>query len=303
MKLLRVLLVICLCLYLVHISKDEHHRVSSTNQINSVEKIIGVLPPNLTIHIDSKVVNVRTQELGLYVAQNLTVSANHTELNKKLTALGADTKKSSIILLTEVAHGNTNIYLVSKPAAPKPPAPKPQIVPAVPDYVAPTAPVGHTPHTYTYCVATRGVDPSNLPELQAKLASVYSDARGWSLGGINTFVPSTGGCNLTVWLTAADQMPSFGAICDSMWSCTVYPNVILNFDRWRYASPAWTGGGGNLDDYRTMVINHETGHWLGFGHRFCSGAGQLAPVMQQQSISLQGCALNPWPLEYEKAAL
>ena len=303
MKLLRVMLVIGLCVYLVHNSNAHNGQVSPNNRINSVAKIVGVLPPSLTIHIDSKVVNVRTQELGLYVAPNLTVSANRAALNKKLSALGADSKKSSSKLLNEVAQGKTNIYLIAKPPEPMPPAPKPQIVPSVPDYIAPAAPAGHTPHTYTYCVATRGVDPSYLPELQAKLASVYSDARGWSLGGINTFVPSAGGCSLTVWLTAADQMHSFGAICDSMWSCTVYPNVILNFDRWRYASPAWTGGGGNLDDYRTMVINHETGHWLGFGHRFCSGAGQLAPVMQQQSISLQGCALNPWPLEYEKAAL
>jgi hypothetical protein len=48
-----------------------------------------------------------------------------------------------------------------------------------------------------------------------------------------------------------------------------------------------------------MVINHEVGHFIGFGHASCGGAGQPAPVMQQQSISLQGCKFNPWPTASE----
>lgn len=157
--------------------------------------------------------------------------------------------------------------------------------------------------TFTYCTAVRGVDANNLPTLEAKLAAVYGDSRGWGLDGQIKYVKATSGCNFTVWLSAADQMPSFGTICDSTWSCTVSPNVILNYDRWTGASSAWNNAGGNLDDYRSMVINHETGHWLGFGHKFCSGPGQAAPVMQQQSIDLQGCSFNPWPLASEQTQL
>jgi len=36
---------------------------------------------------------------------------------------------------------------------------------------------------YTYCTATKGVSESFIPGLVDKLASVYSDDRGWSLGG------------------------------------------------------------------------------------------------------------------------
>jgi hypothetical protein len=156
--------------------------------------------------------------------------------------------------------------------------------------------------TITYCVQLKGVDESNRDAFQNKLSAVYADSRGWSLGGDVAFQRVDGGCSMIVWLAAADQVPTFGAICDNIWSCTVHTNVIINYDRWKGASDAWNGGGGSLDDYRSMVINHETGHWFGFNHRFCSGAGQLAPVMQQQSIDLQGCKANSWPLPFELAA-
>ena len=158
--------------------------------------------------------------------------------------------------------------------------------------------------TYTYCTAVRGVDASELAGLNAKLAAVFADRRGWSAEGKIGFVKAESGCNFTVWLTAAAQVPSFSAVvCSADWSCMVPPNVIINFDRWRGASTAWNQAGGTLDDYRSMVINHEAGHWLGFYHKNCPGAGQAAPVMQQQSINLQGCTFNAWPLPSEVAAL
>jgi hypothetical protein len=97
-------------------------------------------------------------------------------------------------------------------------------------------------------------------------------------------------------------MTSFGGVCDSYYSCRSGRNVVINFDRWQGATDPWNAAGGSLEDYRVMVTNHETGHWLGFGHAFCPGAGQPAPVMQQQSISLQGCTFNPWPTASELAA-
>lgn len=156
--------------------------------------------------------------------------------------------------------------------------------------------------TFSYCVAAKGLEYT-MPILQAKLAQTYADPRGWSLGGKTRFVEVATGCDFTVWISAASEMPSFGDICDSTWSCRVGPNVVINADRWNGASDSWNAAGLNLEDYRSMVINHETGHWFGFNHSNCPGAGQLAPVMQQQSISLQGCTFNPWPLPSELAAL
>ncbi|HJQ00481.1 MAG TPA: DUF3152 domain-containing protein [Jatrophihabitans sp.] len=167
---------------------------------------------------------------------------------------------------------------------------------------APT-PAAATPRiSYTYQV--RGLaNRSDLTAFAASVAASYADSRGWNLGGSIAFRQVSSGGQFTVWLAAAQRVPGFGSPCDSSYSCTVGNNVIINETRWLSASPSWTAGHGSLTDYRHMVVNHETGHWLGFGHSFCAGPGQLAPVMQQQSISLQGCRPNAWPLASERARL
>ncbi len=163
------------------------------------------------------------------------------------------------------------------------------------------APLGKK--TYSYCTAVRDVPASGVTGLIDKAASTLSDRRGWSLSGNISFIKSDTVCDFTIWLSAASQMPTFGAICDPMWSCAVTPNVIINYDRWMGASEAWNKQGGSLEDYRAMVINHEVGHWLGFNHSNCPAAGQAAPVMLQQSINLQGCTFNPWPSATERSTL
>ncbi|MGI8668144.1 MAG: DUF3152 domain-containing protein [Jatrophihabitans sp.] len=155
---------------------------------------------------------------------------------------------------------------------------------------------------YTYQV--RGLDNrSSLASFATEAAQTYADNRGWNLGGSIAFRQVSSGGEFTLWLAAAGRVPGFGTICDSSYSCTVGRNVIINESRWLSASPSWNAAHRSLHDYRTMVVNHETGHWLGFGHSFCGGPGQPAPVMQQQSISLQGCQPNPWPLPAERQRL
>ena len=83
--------------------------------------------------------------------------------------------------------------------------------------------------------------------------------------------------------------------------CRVDNNVIVNDDRWNGGTQQWLAAGGNLARYRTMVINHEVGHRLGHidNETTCAGEGQLAPLMQEQSMHLDGCKVNEYPLDSE----
>ncbi|MFG3487069.1 DUF3152 domain-containing protein [Streptomyces sp. NPDC047972] len=72
--------------------------------------------------------------------------------------------------------------------------------------------------------------------------------------------------------------------------------VMINAYRWAQGSE--TFGPKAMFAYRQMLINHEVGHRLGHGHVNCGTEGALAPVMQQQTKSLDiggiKCRPNPW---------
>jgi len=153
----------------------------------------------------------------------------------------------------------------------------------------------------TYDVTTSGTIIADLAEFKSQANQTLNDSRGWARLGVSFQEVASGG-NFTLVLSEASQVDSFtgfSGACSADWSCRVGRYVIINQDRWLGASDAWTQAGGFLRDYRNMVISHETGHWLGHGHLSCGGAGQAAPLMQQQSIDLQGCSFNPWPLNSE----
>ncbi|MFF8917516.1 DUF3152 domain-containing protein [Streptomyces sp. NPDC015032] len=80
--------------------------------------------------------------------------------------------------------------------------------------------------------------------------------------------------------------------CDS----AATERVMINAYRWAQGSS--TFGPDELFVYRQMLINHEVGHRLGHDHVSCDTAGALAPVMQQQtkSLNIDGikCRPNAW---------
>jgi hypothetical protein len=72
--------------------------------------------------------------------------------------------------------------------------------------------------------------------------------------------------------------------------------VVINARRWGFAV---TDFHGDITGYRRYVINHEVGHRLGNGHVDCTGAGDPAPVMMQQTKGVEECKPNSWPLPFE----
>lgn len=151
----------------------------------------------------------------------------------------------------------------------------------------------------TYTVETRGNVRTGAEEFASRAAETFADERGWARMGV-TFERVEQGGQFILVLSEASQMTSFSATgCDTTYSCRVGQYVIINEDRWLGATEPWNAQDGSLRDYQHMVVNHETGHWLGHGHSFCPGPGQPAPVMQQQSMDLQGCSFNPWPVDSE----
>ena len=153
----------------------------------------------------------------------------------------------------------------------------------------------------TYSVTTRGRVTASLRVFRRLAQQTFDDPRGWRAGGVEFRRVRRSG-DFTLVLAAAGTLPSFSSGCSTQWSCRVGRYVVINQLRWTNASPAWNRAGRSLRGYRHMVVNHETGHWLGLGHASCRGGGR-APVMMQQSKGTGGCRFNPWPLEREAAAV
>jgi hypothetical protein len=157
--------------------------------------------------------------------------------------------------------------------------------------------------TYSYSVETKGAVGQNVETFAGVVASIYGDPRGWSLGGSVEFKRVASGGDFTIWLTQASQVPTFSSECSSEWSCRVGRNIVVNNDRWMTGTALTSTYGMSLDDYRHLLVNHETGHYLGFGHTECPVPGGPASIMQQQSKGgsfLGGCTPNAWPRTDEK---
>lgn len=80
---------------------------------------------------------------------------------------------------------------------------------------------------------------------------------------------------------------------NSIYSCRNENNIVLNFFRWQEGAVDFKN---DMETYRIYLINHETGHILGWGHVGCPKEGAVAPVMMQQSKGTDGCVPYGWPV-------
>jgi len=80
---------------------------------------------------------------------------------------------------------------------------------------------------------------------------------------------------------------------NSIYSCRNENNIVLNFFRWQEGAVDFKN---DMETYRIYLINHETGHILGWSHVGCPKEGAIAPVMMQQSKGTDGCIPYGWPV-------
>ncbi|MCX5228504.1 DUF3152 domain-containing protein [Streptomyces sp. NBC_00233] len=134
--------------------------------------------------------------------------------------------------------------------------------------------------------------------------TTLNDRRSWAGNGEMTFERiSSGEPQFVITLASPGTT---GVWCEKSGLDTLAENVSCDsaqtdrvmINAYRWAQGSETFGPKAMFAYRQMLINHEVGHRLGHGHVNCGTPGALAPVMQQQtkSLNIDGikCRPNPW---------
>ncbi|MGW8761890.1 DUF3152 domain-containing protein [Streptomyces sp. NPDC055815] len=146
-----------------------------------------------------------------------------------------------------------------------------------------------------------GLDPKLFADAVQK---TLNDRRSWAGRGEMTFERISGGEPEFVITLASPG--TTGEWCKKSGLDTTVDNVSCDsastdrvmINAFRWAQGSLTFGPKAMYAYRQMLINHEVGHRLGHGHVSCRTPGALAPVMQQQTKSLDidgiKCLPNPW---------
>jgi hypothetical protein len=132
--------------------------------------------------------------------------------------------------------------------------------------------------------------------------AILADPRGWQTSDSVRFQPVSpqdlaDGADVDIRVSLATPVLT-ARLCAPLnttiaqVSCWNHGRAVLNFQRWAAGASTY---GSDLAAYRTYLVNHEVGHGLGHQHQHCPSAGQPAPIMVQQTKSLEGCTAWQWP--------
>ncbi|WP_082114741.1 DUF3152 domain-containing protein [Lentzea aerocolonigenes] len=170
--------------------------------------------------------------------------------------------------------------------------------------------------TYSVEVEQGAVPPQAQHPFAAAVDRALADPRGWTASGDVAFRRvDVAQPDVRIRLTATETArATCGYDLPYDTSCYVGGVVYVSAPRWFRGAESFAG---DLEGYRSYLINHEIGHFLGHGHEPCPADGAPAPVMMQQTFSVsndqlaeitaarpQGltvpkdgrtCVANPWP--------
>lgn len=153
-----------------------------------------------------------------------------------------------------------------------------------------------------FTVAVERGTPVRARSFARTVHEILLDRRGWQAVDHVRFVPvspadAKAGADVDVRVTLATP-DTTDRLCapfntNGRVSCTTTTGtVVLNLRRWMLGAKTW---GDDVAGYRRYLVNHEVGHALGHHHVHCSGKGERAPVMLQQTLRLEGCTPWSWP--------
>lgn len=182
-------------------------------------------------------------------------------------------------------------------------------------------------HVVRYAVEIEnGVDTASIggdDAFAAMIDATLTDPKGWTADPRFRFehVAANDNPNMRIQLSSLDTTHKLcGNELGMETSCHHIEGtrVVLNHSRWVRGAVTFQG---DLGSYRQYLVSHEVGHGIGYAqHEACGGEGQLAPVMMQQSLSLNNsdlhridprevypddnatCKANPWPYPNPAAA-
>ncbi|MEO8828476.1 DUF3152 domain-containing protein [Lapillicoccus sp.] len=166
----------------------------------------------------------------------------------------------------------------------------------------PDGPVKSTGRTVTYGVDVEDGLPQSRDEFAEVVHAVLTDSRGWQTQDDIRFVPLSiadraAGAHVDIRVTLASPAATqrlcapLDVTTDQV-SCWNGSRAVLNLTRWVTGAVTY---GIDLTSYRAYLVGHEVGHGLGYQHTHCPGPGHRAPIMVQQTKSLEGCVAWPWP--------
>ena len=160
------------------------------------------------------------------------------------------------------------------------------------------APSGPLEDATTYRVEVEKGLPYATKQVARFIETTLSDNRGWAAE--HRLARVDGHADLRIVLATPETADKLCAPLDTdgRLSCRNGTDVVLNAWRWHFGADSYAD---DLAAYRRYVVNHETGHALGYPHAQCPGNGATAPVMLQQTKGLDGCTANPWPARVDLA--